>query len=152
MPSALVYWGTIFIVVVLYTSTRAFYPITNLSSWKKKSGVKQGIKSDWRLVILTMVVEIGFCLDIWLLLLVYISGRTEKISGALFEKECARWRKILSGQMHPWVLASFGHREWLNLTKMSKNSGFLKHGHIQELFRAPTKKLGAYILRVSVCL
>ena len=32
---------------------------------------------------------------------IYISGRTEKISGALFEKECARRRKFLSGQMHP---------------------------------------------------
>ena len=31
----------------------------------------------------------------------YISGRTTKISGALFEKECAHGHKILSGQMHP---------------------------------------------------
>ena len=131
-----------------------------------------------------------------------IYGCTEKTSGALFGKECARGRLILYGQMHPsfcicmkwlalghnknenlwllgpnpkgwgpidlrcpsirlfvidsfrgcicvtdgcrdlgtdsyeisWcldvpltVLARFDHRKWLNLAKMSKNSGFSKH-------------------------
>ena len=59
---------------------------------EKESGAKQGIKSDWRLATLTLVDKIGFCLDIiygsyfW----IYISWRTEKISGALFEKEWAQ--------------------------------------------------------------
>ena len=71
----------------------------------KESGVKQGIQSDWRLVTQTMVVKIGIALIYDSYLWIYISGRTEKISGALFEKQCARGRKILSGQMHPcWRL------------------------------------------------
>ena len=32
-----------------------------------------------------------------------MSGRTEKTSGALFAKECARGCKILSDQMHPCI-------------------------------------------------
>ena len=69
----------------------------------KESEAKPETGSDW-IVTLTMVIKIGFCLDISYgsYFRIYMSGRTEKTSGALFGKECARGRKILSGQMHPW--------------------------------------------------
>ena len=69
---------------------------------EKESGAKQGIQSDWRLVNLTMVVKSDLACIFGSYFWIYISGRTEKISGALFVKEYARGRKILSGQMHPW--------------------------------------------------
>ena len=91
-----------------------FIPVPNLSMslsilvHGKESGAKQGIKSDWRVVTLTMVIKIWFCLDIWLFPLdIYQWAHWENL-GALFENECARGRKILSGQMHPWWLHHVG--------------------------------------------
>ena len=78
--------------MVSYTSTRSFYAIINLGS-RKESGSKQDIQSDWRLVILTTIVEIVFCLDKSLLVLLYgyISVGALKNLGRTFQKGVRPW-------------------------------------------------------------
>ena len=57
----------------------------------KESGAKHGIKSDWRLVNLTIVVKIEFCLDIWPLLLDIYQWAHWGNLGRTFQKGVRPW-------------------------------------------------------------
>ena len=90
---------------------------------------------------------------------IYMSGRTEKTSGALFGKECARGRKTLSCQMHPCInvfkthliIIIIHHLEGYNAWNESKrNAGDTKSQRTLSALDSPSVRLDRYIVMQEI--